>query len=119
MNHYRKLLLPKMKTSGPSTLGRRCRAELSPKRDSGVLDYRTQRTTERCLESQALGSMKSAESQTSEEDFLEPDPEMHLLRQQLLGAEEQMHDMQNEVGKGRPLYSLAPTFSWPVAAASP
>ena len=108
-----------MKASGPSTLGRWCRAELSPKRDSGALDYRTRRATERWLESQALRNMKSAESQTSEEDFLEPDPEMHLLRQQLLGAEEQMRDMQNKVGKGRPLYGLAPTFSWPVAAASP
>ncbi|XP_049570472.1 coiled-coil domain-containing protein 136 isoform X7 [Orcinus orca] len=60
---------------------------------------RTLRATERCLESQALGSMKSAGSQTSKEDFLEPDPEMHLLRQQLLGAEEQMHDMQNKCKK--------------------
>ncbi|XP_057588991.1 coiled-coil domain-containing protein 136 isoform X4 [Hippopotamus amphibius kiboko] len=60
---------------------------------------RTRRATERWLESQVLRSMKSAESQTSEEEFLEPDPEMHLLRQQLLGAEEQMHDMQNKCKK--------------------
>ncbi|MBV95468.1 coiled-coil domain-containing protein, partial [Eschrichtius robustus] len=60
---------------------------------------RTRRATERWLESQALRNMKSAESQTSEEDFLEPDPEMHLLRQQLLGAEEQMRDMQNKCEK--------------------
>lgn len=45
----------------------------------------------------------SSESQTSEMDFLEPDPQTQLLRQQLLGAEEQMHGMQNKVGKGRPL----------------
>lgn len=44
----------------------------------------------------------SAESQTSEMDFLEPDPETQLLRQQLLGAEEQMHDMQNKVGGQAP-----------------
>jgi hypothetical protein len=31
-------------------------------------------------------------------DFLEPDPEMQLLRQQLLGAESQVHDMKNKVG---------------------
>ncbi|XP_007469748.1 PREDICTED: coiled-coil domain-containing protein 136 isoform X1 [Lipotes vexillifer] len=60
---------------------------------------RTQRAAERHLESQALQRMRSAESQTSEDDFLEPDPEMHLLRQQLLGAEEQMHDMQNKCKK--------------------
>ncbi|XP_059964952.1 coiled-coil domain-containing protein 136 isoform X8 [Mesoplodon densirostris] len=60
---------------------------------------RTQRATERWLESQALRSTKSAETQTSEEDFLEPDPEMHLLRQQLLGAEEQVHDMQDKCEK--------------------
>uniref|UniRef100_A0A8C3VXP1 Coiled-coil domain containing 136 n=1 Tax=Catagonus wagneri TaxID=51154 RepID=A0A8C3VXP1_9CETA len=60
---------------------------------------RTRRATERWLESQTLRSMMSAESQTSEADFLEPDPEMHLLRQQLLGAEEQMHDMQNKCKK--------------------
>lgn len=63
--------------------------------------------------------MRSAESQTSEEDFLEPDPGMHLLRQQLLGAKEQMHDMQSKVGKGQLLHCLALTFSWPVSAASP
>ncbi|XP_023558626.1 coiled-coil domain-containing protein 136 isoform X6 [Octodon degus] len=57
---------------------------------------RTRRATERWLESQALRTMVSSESQTSEMDFLEPDPEVQLLRQQLLGAEEQMHDMQNK-----------------------
>ncbi|KAM4874136.1 coiled-coil domain-containing protein 136 isoform 3-T3 [Thomomys bottae] len=57
---------------------------------------RTRRATEKWLESQTLRCMMSTESQTSEMDFLEPDPEMHLLRQQLLGAEEQMHDMQNK-----------------------
>uniref|UniRef100_A0A8C2V2J4 Uncharacterized protein n=1 Tax=Chinchilla lanigera TaxID=34839 RepID=A0A8C2V2J4_CHILA len=46
--------------------------------------------------SQTLRTMVSSQSQTSEMDFLEPDPEMQLLRQQLLGAEEQMHDMQNK-----------------------
>ncbi|XP_059964947.1 coiled-coil domain-containing protein 136 isoform X4 [Mesoplodon densirostris] len=58
---------------------------------------RTQRATERWLESQALRSTKSAETQTSEEDFLEPDPEMHLLRQQLLGAEEQCEKLSCEL----------------------
>ncbi|XP_063097145.1 coiled-coil domain-containing protein 136 isoform X12 [Cavia porcellus] len=57
---------------------------------------RTRRATERWLESQTLKSMISSESQTSEMDFLEPDPGVQLLRQQLLGAEEQMHDMQNK-----------------------
>ncbi|XP_032131930.1 coiled-coil domain-containing protein 136 isoform X11 [Sapajus apella] len=57
---------------------------------------RTQRATERWLESQTLRSMTSVESQTSEMDFLEPDPEMQLLRQQLWDAEEQMHDMKNK-----------------------
>ncbi|XP_006745570.1 coiled-coil domain-containing protein 136 [Leptonychotes weddellii] len=57
---------------------------------------RTRRATEKWLESQMLKDMMSAESQTSEVDFLEPDPETQLLRQQLLGAEEQMHDMQNK-----------------------
>lgn len=56
---------------------------------------RTQRATERWLQSQTL-SMTSAESQTSEMDFLEPDPEMQLLRQQLRDAEEQMHGMKNK-----------------------
>lgn len=42
--------------------------------------------------------MISTECQTLEVDFLEPDPEMHLLRQQLLGAEEQMNNMQSKVG---------------------
>ncbi|XP_012892734.1 PREDICTED: coiled-coil domain-containing protein 136-like, partial [Dipodomys ordii] len=56
----------------------------------------TRRATEKWLESQTLRSMMSTESQTSEMDFLEPDPEMQLLRQQLLGAEEQMHDMQTK-----------------------
>ncbi|XP_017902451.1 PREDICTED: coiled-coil domain-containing protein 136 isoform X4 [Capra hircus] len=60
---------------------------------------RTRRATERWLESQTLRTMRSAESQTSEEDFLEPDPGMHLLRQQLLGAKEQMHDMQSKCKK--------------------
>lgn len=41
----------------------------------------------------------STESQTSEADFLEPDPETQSLRKQLLGAEEQMHDMQNKCKK--------------------
>ncbi|KAL6045921.1 hypothetical protein STEG23_018419 [Scotinomys teguina] len=54
---------------------------------------RTRRATERWLESQMLRSMTSAESQTSELDFPEPDPEMQLLRQQLLGAEEEMQGM--------------------------
>ncbi|XP_039328680.1 coiled-coil domain-containing protein 136 isoform X5 [Saimiri boliviensis] len=57
---------------------------------------RTQRATERWLESQTLRSMTSVESQTSEMDFLEPDPEMQLLRQQLWDAEEQMHDMKKK-----------------------
>ncbi|XP_058580338.1 coiled-coil domain-containing protein 136 isoform X1 [Neofelis nebulosa] len=57
---------------------------------------RTRRATEKWLESQMVKNMMSAESQTSEMDFLEPDPETQLLRQQLLGAEEQMHDMQNK-----------------------
>nr|XP_025866576.1 coiled-coil domain-containing protein 136 isoform X1 [Vulpes vulpes] len=57
---------------------------------------RTRRATEKWLESQMLKNTMSAESQTSEMDFLEPDPETQLLRQQLLGAEEQMHDMQNK-----------------------
>ncbi|XP_008583613.1 PREDICTED: coiled-coil domain-containing protein 136 isoform X1 [Galeopterus variegatus] len=57
---------------------------------------RTRRATERWLESEALRSMTSTGSQTSEVDFLEPDPAMHLLRQQLLGAEEQMHDMKSK-----------------------
>ncbi|XP_053409510.1 coiled-coil domain-containing protein 136 isoform X2 [Nycticebus coucang] len=60
---------------------------------------RTRRATEKWLESQTLRSMMSTESQTSEVDFLEPDPEMHLLRQQLLGAEEQMRDMQSKCKK--------------------
>ncbi|XP_062954838.1 coiled-coil domain-containing protein 136 isoform X2 [Cynocephalus volans] len=57
---------------------------------------RTRRATERWLESEALRSMTSTGSQTSEVDFLEPDPAMHLLRQQLLGAEEKMHDMKSK-----------------------
>ncbi|XP_044102460.1 coiled-coil domain-containing protein 136 isoform X3 [Neovison vison] len=60
---------------------------------------RTRRATEKWLESHMLKDMMSAESQTSEVDFLEPDPETQLLRQQLLGAEEQMHDMQNKCKK--------------------
>ncbi|CAO2602991.1 Coiled-coil domain-containing protein 136 [Lemmus lemmus] len=55
---------------------------------------RTRRATERWLDSHMLRSMMSAESQTSELDFPEPDPAMQLLRQQLLGAEEQMQGMQ-------------------------
>lgn len=74
-----------------------------PKCGSGVLDYRTRRATEKWLDSQTLKNMLSAESQTSEMDFLEPDSETHLLRQQLLGAEEQMHDMRNKVGEAAPL----------------
>lgn len=55
----------------------------------------------------------STESQTSELDFPEPNPEMQLLRQQLLGAEEQMQGMQTKVGcRGRNgrllLLSLSP-----------
>uniref|UniRef100_A0A8C0XNX5 Coiled-coil domain-containing protein 136 n=1 Tax=Castor canadensis TaxID=51338 RepID=A0A8C0XNX5_CASCN len=57
---------------------------------------RTRRATERWLECQTLRNMMSTESQTSEMDFLEPDPEMQLLRQQLLGAESQVHDMKNK-----------------------
>ncbi|XP_029425882.1 coiled-coil domain-containing protein 136 isoform X7 [Nannospalax galili] len=57
---------------------------------------RTRRATERWLESQMLRSVMSTESQTSELDFPEPDPAMQLLRQQLLGAEEQMQDMQSK-----------------------
>nr|KAF6418019.1 coiled-coil domain containing 136 [Rousettus aegyptiacus] len=58
---------------------------------------RTRRATEKwLLESQTLRSMMSTESQTLEMDFLEPHPETQLLRQQLLGAEEQMHDMKNK-----------------------
>nr|KAF6469085.1 coiled-coil domain containing 136 [Molossus molossus] len=60
---------------------------------------RTQRATEKWLESQTLRNMMSAESQTSEMDFLEPDPVAQLLRQQLLGAEEQIHDMQSKCKK--------------------
>lgn len=108
-----------MKALGPGILGRWCWAELSPECGSGFLNYRTRRATERWLESETLRTMKSAESQTSEEDFLEPDPGMHLLRQQLLGAKEQMLDMQSKVGEGQPLHCLALTFFWPVAAASP
>ncbi|XP_028618452.1 coiled-coil domain-containing protein 136 isoform X3 [Grammomys surdaster] len=57
---------------------------------------RTRRATERWLESHMLRSMMSSESQTSELDFPEPDPVMQLLRQQLMGAEEQMQDMQDK-----------------------
>ncbi|NP_663549.3 coiled-coil domain-containing protein 136 isoform 1 [Mus musculus] len=57
---------------------------------------RTRRATERWLESHLLRSTMSSESQTSELDFPEPDPVMQLLRQQLLGAEEQMQDMQDK-----------------------
>ncbi|XP_006146910.1 coiled-coil domain-containing protein 136 isoform X2 [Tupaia chinensis] len=54
---------------------------------------RTRRATEKWLESETLRSMVSTESQTSEMDFLEPDPEMQLLRQQLLGAEKQCKEL--------------------------
>ncbi|XP_029779621.1 coiled-coil domain-containing protein 136 isoform X1 [Suricata suricatta] len=57
---------------------------------------RTRRTTEKWLASQMVKNTVSSGSQTSEMDFLEPDPETQLLRQQLLGAEEQMHDMRNK-----------------------
>ncbi|KAM7325518.1 hypothetical protein ACRRTK_015771 [Alexandromys fortis] len=57
---------------------------------------RTRRATERWLDSHMLRSVMSAESQTSELDFPEPNPEMQLLRQQLLGAEEQMQGMQTK-----------------------
>lgn len=61
-----------------------------------------------------IRSMTSAESQTSELDFPEPDPEMELLRQQLLGAEEQMQDMKIKVGckgwGGRLLLTLSHLF---------
>ncbi|KAM4855616.1 coiled-coil domain-containing protein 136 isoform X4 [Urocitellus parryii] len=57
---------------------------------------RTRKATEKWLECQTAKSMISSESQTSEVDFLEPDPEMHLLRQQLLDAEQQMHNMQSK-----------------------
>nr|XP_008256448.3 coiled-coil domain-containing protein 136 isoform X1 [Oryctolagus cuniculus] len=57
---------------------------------------RTRRATERWLESQTLKSMTSTESQTFEADFPEPDPGMQLLRQQLLGAEEQMLSMKTK-----------------------
>lgn len=48
----------------------------------------------------------SVESQTTDMDFLESDSETQSLRQQLLGAEEQIHDMQNKVGDCRP-FSLS------------
>ncbi|XP_062059030.1 coiled-coil domain-containing protein 136 isoform X7 [Lepus europaeus] len=57
---------------------------------------RTRRATERWLESQTLKSMTSTESQTFEADFPEPDPGVLLLRQQLLGAEEQMLSMKTK-----------------------
>ncbi|XP_015424386.1 PREDICTED: coiled-coil domain-containing protein 136 isoform X7 [Myotis davidii] len=57
---------------------------------------RTRRATEKWLESQTLRSLMSTECQTVEMDFLEPHPETHLLRQQLLGAEEQICDMQSK-----------------------
>uniref|UniRef100_G3ST41 Coiled-coil domain containing 136 n=1 Tax=Loxodonta africana TaxID=9785 RepID=G3ST41_LOXAF len=57
---------------------------------------RTRRATERWLESQTPRSMTSTESQTSEMDFLEPNPETQSLRQQLLGAEERMQDMKSK-----------------------
>ncbi|MEJ1280834.1 coiled-coil domain containing 136 [Cricetulus griseus] len=57
---------------------------------------RTRRATELWLESQMLKSKMSVESQTSELDFPEPNPEMQLLRQQLLGTEEQMQGMKTK-----------------------
>ncbi|XP_014397316.1 PREDICTED: coiled-coil domain-containing protein 136 isoform X7 [Myotis brandtii] len=57
---------------------------------------RTRRATEKWLESQTLRSLMSTECQTVEMDFLEPHPETHSLRQQLLGAEEQLCDMQSK-----------------------
>nr|XP_048306996.1 coiled-coil domain-containing protein 136 isoform X1 [Myodes glareolus] len=57
---------------------------------------RTRRATERWLDSHMLRSVMSTESQTSELDFPEPNAEMQLLRQQLLGAEEQMQGMQTK-----------------------
>ncbi|XP_076769722.1 coiled-coil domain-containing protein 136 isoform X8 [Arvicanthis niloticus] len=57
---------------------------------------RTRRATERWLESHMLRSMISSESQTSELDFPEPDPVMQVLRQKLLGAEEQMQNMEDK-----------------------
>ncbi|XP_006896125.1 PREDICTED: coiled-coil domain-containing protein 136 isoform X2 [Elephantulus edwardii] len=57
---------------------------------------RTRRATERWLESHTYKNMTSAESQTIELDFPEPDPETQLLRQQLQGAEEQMFSMKNK-----------------------
>lgn len=48
----------------------------------------------------------STESQTVEMDFLEPHPETHSLRQKLLGAEEQICDMQSKVGECRPFSFL-------------
>lgn len=88
--------------------------ELPPKYGSGILDYRTRRATEKWLEFQTLRNMISDESQTSEMDFLESDSETQLLRQQLLGAEEQMHDMEKKVGEGRPfsLSLLPPPGPW-------
>ncbi|XP_027984863.2 coiled-coil domain-containing protein 136 isoform X2 [Eptesicus fuscus] len=57
---------------------------------------RTRRATEKWLESQTLRSLMSTECQTVEMDFLEPHPETHSLRQKLLGAEEQICDMQSK-----------------------
>lgn len=54
----------------------------------------------------------STECQTVEMDFLEPHPETHLLRQQLLGAEEQICDMQSKVGGCRP-FSLSLSYLSP------
>lgn len=59
----------------------------------------------------------SSESQTSELDFPEPDPVMQLLRQQLLGAEEQMQGMQDKVGDRVEWQAAAPislTFPWSI-----
>ena len=63
--------------------------------------------------------MVSTESQTVDTDFLESDSETQLLRQQLLGAEEQMFDMQNKVGEGRPFPLSFFTLSWTVRETSP
>lgn len=59
--------------------------------------------------------MMSTESQTFEVDFPEPDPELQLLRQQLLGAEEQVYGMKNKVRRagGPPPSSPSPTLPWP------
>ncbi|XP_045432560.1 coiled-coil domain-containing protein 136 isoform X3 [Pipistrellus kuhlii] len=57
---------------------------------------RTRRATEKWLDNQTLKSLMSTECQTVEMDFLEPHPETHSLRQKLMGAEEQICDMQSK-----------------------